>query len=34
LKAVKQLALDMDTSVSMIVKTAVTNYMAGAQVGR
>ncbi len=33
-KRLKQVALDKDTSVSVIIKTAVFNYMAGAQVGR
>jgi len=32
LKDVKQLALDLDTSVSVIVKTAVSNYMTGVRV--
>lgn len=34
LKRVKQEALNRDTSVSVIVKTALFNYMAGAQIGR
>jgi predicted transcriptional regulator len=30
----RDLAVKKDTSVSMIIKTALFNYMAGAQIGR